>query len=90
MAASAEPMVRIHLPPAANPLRTHWQYRRVHHSDKSEDNYQGSTAIAATFEVTLGIRGRKTLADWRYSAGFLIKADKFRARRDDTMIGGPS
>ena len=62
----------------------------VHHSNKSEDNYRGSTAIAATFEVTLGIRGRKTLADWRYSAGFLIKADKFRARRDDTMIGGPS
>ena len=58
----------------------------VHHSNKSEDNYRGSTAIAATFEVILGLkRAEDPRVDRRYSAGFLIKADKFRARRDDTM-----
>lgn len=29
----------------------------VHHSNKSEDNYRGSTAIAATFEVISGLEG---------------------------------
>ena len=59
---------------------------RVHHSNKSEDNYRGSTAIAATFEVILGLkRAEDPHADRRNSAGFLIKADKFRGRRDDTM-----
>jgi hypothetical protein len=58
----------------------------VHHSNKSEDNYRGSTAVAATFEVILGLkRAEDPRVDRRYSAGFLIKADKFRARRDDTM-----
>ena len=58
----------------------------VSHSNKSEDNYRGSTAIAATFEVILGLkRAEDPRVDRRYSAGFLIKADKFRGRRDDTM-----
>jgi hypothetical protein len=58
----------------------------VHHSNKSEDNYRGSTAVAATFEVILGLtKAEDPHADRRHSAGFLIRADKFRGRRDDTM-----
>jgi hypothetical protein len=58
----------------------------VHHANKSGDNYRGSTAIAATFEVIMGLeRAEDPHADRRNSAGFLIKADKFRGRRDDTM-----
>jgi hypothetical protein len=58
----------------------------VHHANKGGDNYRGSTAIAATFEVIMGLtRADDPQVDRRHSAGFLIKADKFRARRDDTM-----
>jgi hypothetical protein len=34
----------------------------VHHSNKSEDNSRGSTAIAATFEVILGLKRAEDLA----------------------------
>lgn len=58
----------------------------VHHSNKAGDNYRGSTAIAATFEVILGLlKANDPREDRRNSAGFTIQADKFRARRDDTM-----
>jgi len=58
----------------------------VHHANKAGDNYRGSTAIAATFEVILGLRGTDDpREDRRNSAGFIIEPDKYRARRDDTM-----
>src|SRR5262249_47507605 len=58
----------------------------IHHSGKSGEKFRGSSAIAATFEVILGLQPTNDpREDRRYSASFTIGVEKFRGKRDETM-----
>ncbi|MDD2704623.1 MAG: AAA family ATPase, partial [Acidocella sp.] len=52
----------------------------VHHSGKSGDTYRGSSKLATTFEVILGLRQLSGLAG-EGGAAFELRWEKFRGRR---------
>lgn len=53
----------------------------VHHANKGGDNYRGSSALATTFEVVVGLTRPKTAAP--DAASFRIDFQKHRAKRDE-------
>lgn len=58
----------------------------VHHSKKGGSDYRGSSKLATTFEVILGLKKTDTLKAAMGTA-FAISWDKYRGRRDETIRG---
>jgi hypothetical protein len=61
-----------------NLKRTNVAVLLVHHSNKNGNTYRGSTSIAATFEIIMGLQ--KPDGAMVDQADFLLKFDKHRAR----------
>lgn len=59
----------------------------VHHSGKSGQAFRGSSMLATTFEVIIGLTREKAddVLDTTGSAQFNLRWDKFRGRRDPTV-----
>jgi hypothetical protein len=59
----------------------------VHHSGKSGSAFRGSSMLATTFEVILGLTREPggDVLDPNGQASFLLKWDKYRGRRDPTV-----
>ncbi|MBG1233728.1 AAA family ATPase [Aestuariivirga litoralis] len=58
----------------------------VHHSAKGGDKYRGSSKIATTFEVILGLKQPETLSQ-AHRASFDMEWTKFRSIRNDATRG---
>jgi hypothetical protein len=57
----------------------------VHHSNKSGANYRGSTKLATTFEVIIGLEAKQETRPDRHSVTkFILSWDKYRGKRDKT------
>ncbi len=57
----------------------------VHHSNKSGKEYRGSTNLATTFEVILGLHRASSVLDTESGAKFTTEWTKFRGVRDETI-----
>jgi hypothetical protein len=55
----------------------------VHHANKSGNNFRGSTALEATFEVTLALKQPPVIKEG--TASFITSFGKFRGKSDDTL-----
>lgn len=57
----------------------------VHHSGKSGKDYRGSSNLATTFEVILGLTAINNILDTHQGAAFRTEFTKVRNFRDETM-----
>ncbi|BBF94483.1 AAA family ATPase [Blastochloris tepida] len=57
----------------------------VHHSNKGGESYRGSSKIATTFEVIVGLKQNHGVAS-RHTAAFDLAFTKFRGVRNDTIV----
>ena len=57
----------------------------IHHSNKNGESYRGSSKIATTFEVIVGLKQNNGVAS-RHSAAFDLAFTKFRGVRNDTIV----
>lgn len=59
----------------------------VHHANKSENSFRGSTMLATTFEVIIGLRRDKgqTVVDTTGNTRFGLRWDKYRGKRASTI-----
>lgn len=57
----------------------------VHHSNKGGKDYRGSTNLATTFEVILGLHRADSVLDTDRGTKFTTEWAKFRGLRDDTI-----
>jgi KaiC/GvpD/RAD55 family RecA-like ATPase len=57
----------------------------VHHSNKAGSDYRGSSNIATTFEVILGLLEIDTILDENQGAAFKLEFTKFRGKWQDTL-----
>ncbi|HWX49186.1 MAG TPA: AAA family ATPase [Roseomonas sp.] len=55
----------------------------LHHANKGGSSYRGSTGIATTFEVIMGLQRPKTAAPSQMV--FTLGFEKFREKRDETL-----
>jgi archaellum biogenesis ATPase FlaH len=55
----------------------------VHHSNKNANNYRGSSKLATTFEVILGLKAVESIQS--NGTSFRLCWDKFRCPRDETI-----
>ncbi|WP_415717275.1 AAA family ATPase [Maridesulfovibrio sp.] len=55
----------------------------VHHSNKNANNYRGSSKLATTFEVILGLKAVESIQS--NGTSFKLCWDKFRCPRDETI-----
>jgi hypothetical protein len=56
----------------------------LHHSSKGGENYRGSSKLATTFEVIMGL-ARATGVESRHPASFDLEFGKFRGERNSTI-----
>lgn len=56
----------------------------VHHSGKSGESYRGSSKLATTFEVIIGLKKATGIAA-RHPASFELQFDKYRSLRNETI-----
>jgi len=56
----------------------------LHHSSKGGDNYRGSSKLATTFEVIVGLTAAKGVES-RHSSAFDMAFGKFRGKRNKTI-----
>jgi hypothetical protein len=58
----------------------------VHHSNKTGKDFRGSSKLATTFEVILGLQ-RPTSNEHKFGTAFDLEWTKYRQKREDTLRG---